>query len=68
MHYKVQEVEGGFQIFYCPSAPVHYNDCVPFNKRVYPQRQAAYRRCKQLNERDASGQLVKNEESTALSK
>lgn len=51
MEYKVFPVEGGFQIFWCPSAPIHYNDKIPYNDRVYPQKQGAYRRCKALNER-----------------
>lgn len=49
--YKVFEVEGGHQIFWCPSAPLHYNDRVPHSPRVYPHPNSAYRRCKQLNER-----------------
>jgi hypothetical protein len=49
--YKVFEVEGGFQVFWCPSAPTHYNDKVPYSDKVYPQRQGAYRKCKQLNDR-----------------
>jgi hypothetical protein len=48
--YKMFEVEGGFQIFWCPSAPVHYNDRIPYNGKVYSKRQAAYRRLKQLND------------------
>jgi hypothetical protein len=48
--YRVFEVEGGYQIFWCPSAPVHYADKVPYDGKVYTKRQAAYRRCKQLNE------------------
>jgi hypothetical protein len=49
MH-KVFQVDGGFQIFWCPSHPKHYADKVPASERVYRQKQAAYRRCKQLNE------------------
>jgi hypothetical protein len=53
--YKVFEVEGcGFQIFWCPSAPIHYNDRVPYNDKIYPQRQGAYRKCKQLNNRQVT--------------
>lgn len=48
--YRVFKVGDQYQIFYCPSAPIHYNDRVPYNGRLYPKRQAAYRRCKQLNE------------------
>lgn len=48
--YKVIPVEGGFQIFWYPSAPTHYNDGVPYNDKVYSKRQAAYRKCKQLED------------------
>ena len=48
--YKVYQVEGGFQIFWCPSAPLHYNDRVPYDDKVYSTRAAAYRRVKQLND------------------
>lgn len=49
--YKVYEVDGKYQIFWCPSAPVHYNDRIPYDgRKLYSKRQAAYRRCKQLNE------------------
>ena len=52
MEYKVFLVEGkGYQIFWCPSAPIHYNDKVPYNARFYPQKQGAYRRCKALNDK-----------------
>lgn len=48
--YKVFDVPGGYQIFWCPSAPIHYNDKIPYSDHIYPQRQGAYRKCKQLNE------------------
>ena len=48
--FKVFEVEGGFQIFWCPSAPMHYADKIPHDDKVYKHRQAAYRRRKQLEE------------------
>jgi hypothetical protein len=48
--YKVYKVEGGYQIFWCPSAPVHYADRIPYDGKVYSKRQAAYRRVKQLSE------------------
>lgn len=48
--YKVYQVGDKFQVFYCPSAPLHYNDKFPYDGRLYTKRQAAYRRCKQLNE------------------
>lgn len=54
--YKVYEVEGKFEIFYCPHAPLHYNDRVPYDGKLYSKRQAAYRRCKQLNEQAAQTQ------------
>jgi hypothetical protein len=58
--YKVFPVEGGYEIFWCPSAPTHYNDKVPYDGKVYSTRPAAYRRVKQLN--DA---LKKKEEEPA---
>jgi hypothetical protein len=48
--YKVFDVPGGYQIFWCPSAPIHYNDRIPYNGKIYSKKQAAYRRNKQLNE------------------
>ncbi len=48
--YKVFAVESGFEIFWCPSAPTHFNDRVPYDGKIYSKRQAAYRRAKQLNE------------------
>jgi hypothetical protein len=48
--YKVFEVEGGYEIFWCPSAPYHYNDKIPYDGRIYAHRAAAYRRVKQLND------------------
>lgn len=56
MH-KVFQVDGGFQIFWCPSHPQHYTDKVPANDRIYRQKQAAYRRCKQLNEEREGTQM-----------
>lgn len=61
--YKVFEVPGGYQIlgyqiFWCPSAPMHYQDKIPHDGKIYPQRQAAYRRKKQLEE-----ELVKKKAS-----
>lgn len=52
MH-KVFQVNGGFQIFWCPSHPKHYADKIPASERIYRQKQAAYRRCKQLNDERA---------------
>jgi len=49
--YKVFKVQGGWQIFYCPSVPLHYSDKVPYSEKVYPQPQGAHRRCAQLNDR-----------------
>jgi len=48
--FKVFPVEGGYQIFWCPSAPMHYADKIPHDGRVYSKKQAAYRRKKQLQE------------------
>ena len=59
--YKVFAVEGGYQIFWCPSAPIHYNDKVPYNDKVYTTRPAAYRRVKQLNDAVKGKQVVQSE-------
>jgi hypothetical protein len=48
--YKVFQVPGGWQIFYCPSAPLHYDDKRSYDGYIYTKPQAAYRRCKQLKE------------------
>lgn len=48
--YKVYEVTGGYQIFWCPSAPIHFNDRTSYDGRVYKHKAAAYRRVKQLND------------------
>lgn len=53
--FKVKIMEDGkledrYQIFWCPSAPMHYQDRIPHDEKVYKQRQAAYRRKKQLQE------------------
>ncbi len=48
--FKVYKVEGGYQIFWCPSAPMHYADRIAHDERVYTKKQAAYRRAKQLTE------------------
>ena len=56
--YRVFPVKGGYQIFWCP----HYNDkdartederfadARPSSKKIYPQKQGAQRRKKQLND------------------
>lgn len=48
--FKVFPVEGGYQIFWCPSAPMHYADKIPHDDKVYSKKQSAYRRKKQLQE------------------
>jgi hypothetical protein len=48
--YKVYEVPGGWQIFWCPSWPKHDMDKIPHTSKVYSKRPAAYRRVKQLND------------------
>jgi hypothetical protein len=64
--YKVFHVEGGYQIFWCPSAPVHYADKIPYDGHVYPKKQSVYRRLKQLNEKlEQSSQENKPEEAVA---
>lgn len=54
--YRVFPVEGGYQIFWCPSAPHHYTDKVAYidpknvsKHGIYTKRQAAYRRITELN-------------------
>lgn len=42
-----------YEIFFCPSAPLHYDDRRPYDGRLYTTKQAAYRRCKQLNQQTA---------------
>ncbi len=50
--YKVFPVEaGGFQIFWCPSWPVHVGDKQPYSEKVYAHKQAAYYRAGILNMR-----------------
>lgn len=46
--YKVFPVEGGFEVFWCPSGPIHFNDKVPYDGKVYSTKQAAYRRLTKL--------------------
>jgi hypothetical protein len=44
--YRVFKVEGGYEIFWCPSE----HEKIALNKKkVYSTHQAAYRRAKQLN-------------------
>ncbi len=68
--YKVFEVQDAagekkYQIFWCPSAPMHYTDRVPYTDRLYPQRQGAYRKCRQLNAGTAREQRRNREEVLA---
>lgn len=60
--FKVFEVEGGYQIFWCPSAPKHYQDRIPHDGKVYSKKQAAYRRVKQLREELATSTKTREEE------
>lgn len=62
--FKVYPVEGGFQIFWCPSAPKHYQDRIPHDDKIYTKRQAAYRRVKQLREELAASEQ-KSEKAVA---
>lgn len=48
--YRVFEVETGYEIFWCPSAPVHFADKVPYDGKVYSTRSAAYRKAKKLTD------------------
>ena len=61
--YKVFHIEGGYQIFWCPhylddtstarteeeQNAIILAEARPYSKKVYPQKQGAHRRCKQLN-------------------
>ncbi len=58
--YKVFRVEGGWEVYWCPSAPYHYNDKIPYDGKVYSEKSAAYRRVSQLNKR-----IKQMEQSTA---
>lgn len=56
--YRVFKVPEGFQVFWCPSAPMHYNDREPYidpknaeKRGIYTKRQAAYRRAAELNKK-----------------
>lgn len=46
--FKVYQVEGGYEIFWCPSAPLHYQDKIPHDGKVYKHKQAAYRQVSKL--------------------
>jgi len=59
--YKVFEVEGGWEIFWCPSAPTYFSDKVPYDGRVYTKRPSAYRRVKRLNEQLEARTTAKGE-------
>lgn len=61
--YKVFAVEGGFEIFWCSSAPIHYNDKVSYDGKIYSTRAAAYRRVKQLNDARKEKQTGEQKES-----
>lgn len=64
--YKVFKVAGGWEIFWCPSAPIHFNDRVPYDGKVYSTRPAAYRRVKQLNDELERSAAKKNLISEAM--
>ncbi len=68
--YKVFSVgdtkNGPWEIFWCPSAPVHFNDKVPYDGKTYSTRAAAYRRVKELNDRlEASKKKMRLSEAIA---
>jgi hypothetical protein len=63
--YKVFAVEGGYEIFWCPSAPIHYNDKIAYDGKVYTTRAAAYRRVKQLNDALKENQSKEKKETEA---
>lgn len=65
--FRVFHVEDGYEVYWCPSAPLHYEDKIPANSgKVYTKKQAAYaskdRLKKKLEERLRS---AKPEESAA---
>jgi hypothetical protein len=62
--FRVYPVEGGYQIFWCPSAPKHYQDKIPHDDKVYTKKQAAYRRMKQLRE-ELAAREAQGDESAA---
>ena len=47
-HWPDGKIAEGYQIFWCPSAPMHYQDRVPHDGTVYKQKQAAYRKMSKL--------------------
>lgn len=56
--YKVFQLENGkWQIFWCPSWPVHVGDKQPYSAKQYPHKQAAYYRCGQLNKQRRAVQV-----------
>jgi hypothetical protein len=63
--YKVFKVEGGYEIFWCPSA----HEKIELNvKKIYSTHQAAYRRAKQLNnelQQDQPGESGKDAKKVA---
>ena len=61
--FRVYKVEGGYQIFWCPSAPMHYADRIAHDEKVYSKKQAAYRRSKQLTEELAARQAKQAQEA-----
>jgi hypothetical protein len=63
--YKVFQVEGGYEIFWCPSAPIHFDGKIPYDGKVYSTRAAAYRRVKQLNDALKKNQAGDKTESVA---
>lgn len=46
--YKVEQVEGGWEVFWFPQAPTHYQEKIPVDGKVYTAKQAAYARKKKL--------------------
>jgi len=63
--FRVYPVERGYQIFWCPSAPMHYADRIPHDDKVYSKRQAAYRRAKQLTEKLEQTREAKEDKAVA---
>ena len=47
---KNGKVKEGYEIFWCPSAPMHYQDKIPHDGKIYVYRQSAYKHMKKLRD------------------
>lgn len=56
--YKAFPVEGGYEVFWCPSAPQHYADKIPYDGRIR-NKSAAHMQARRLNGKIATpGRLL----------